>query len=288
VNELPEPLTAVPATALPLASSTVTIRVVSDTPFAVTDAGLATIVDVADETGPATNVTDVVSWALPSVAVTVSVCATVDASVAVNTPLALVVPVIGVNVLPDPLADSVTAVPATALPLASSTVTVRVVSDVPFAVTDAGLATMVDVVDEAGPATNVTDVVSWALPSVAVTVSCATVDASVAVNTPLALVVPVIGATVLPEPLADSVTAVPATALPYPSSTVTVRVVSDVPFAVTDAGVAMIVDVVDEAGPATNVTDVVSWALPSVAVTVSVCATVDASMAVNTPSALLG
>src|SRR5580692_4116966 len=125
---------------------------------------------------------------------TVSVCATVDASVAVNTPEALVVPVTGANVLPVPVADRVTAVPATELPLASSTVTVSAVVDAPFAVTDPGLATMLDLVAAGAPvpATNVTDVFSCALPSVAVIVSvCATVDPSVAVNTPLALVVPV-------------------------------------------------------------------------------------------------
>src|SRR5580704_6104028 len=103
------------------------------------------MLDVVCDPG-ATNDTDVVSCALPSVAVMVSVCATVDASVAVNTPLALVVPVIGANVLPDPLADSVTAVPATALPLASSTVTVSAAVDVPLAVTEPGLAMMVDLV----------------------------------------------------------------------------------------------------------------------------------------------
>ena len=77
---------------------------------------------------------------------------------AVNTPEELVVPVIGAKVLPEPVADSVTAVPATALPLASSTVTVRAVVDVPFAVTDPGDATMVDLLADGVPATNDTEV----------------------------------------------------------------------------------------------------------------------------------
>ena len=77
-------MTAVPATALPLASSTVTERDVVAVPFAVTEPGDATMVDLLADGASATNVTGVLSWAVPSVAVTVSVCANVDASVAVN------------------------------------------------------------------------------------------------------------------------------------------------------------------------------------------------------------
>ena len=56
--------------------------------------GLATRVEVVAEAWcPRLKVTGVVSWALPSVAVMVSVaCAEVDDSVVVNTPCALVVP----------------------------------------------------------------------------------------------------------------------------------------------------------------------------------------------------
>src|SRR5580700_9188312 len=165
----------------------------------------------------------------------------------------------GANVLPDPLADSVTIVPATALPLASSTVTVSAVVAVPFAVTDPGLATMLDLVAAGAPATKVTEVFSWAPPSVAVTVSvCATVDASVAVNTPEALVVPVIGANVLPDPLADSVTVDPATALPLASSTVTVSAVDDVPLAVAEPGLATMVDLVAAGAPVAEAADAVT------------------------------
>ena len=149
-----------PATALPLASSTVTVRDVVAVPFAVTEPGDAIMADLLADGAPATNVTDVASWALPSVAVMVSVCATVDARVAVNIPEELVVPVIGAKVSLPPLADSVTVVPATALPLASSTVTVTVVVAVPFAVTDPGDATMADLLAAGAPATNDTEVVS--------------------------------------------------------------------------------------------------------------------------------
>ena len=114
--------------------------------MAVTVAGLATILDVVAEGAPATKLTVVVSCALPSVAVMVSFCTTVEASVVVNTPLALVVPETAPNVLLDPLADSVTVVPAMGLPLASFTVTVSVVVEVPSAVTVAELAAMLDIV----------------------------------------------------------------------------------------------------------------------------------------------
>ncbi len=69
----------------------------------------------------------------------------------VNTPLALVVPEMAPKLLLDPLPDSVTAVPATALPLASFTVTVRVVVEVPSAVTVGELATMLEVAAEGPP-----------------------------------------------------------------------------------------------------------------------------------------
>ena len=91
--------------------------------------------------------------------------------------------------------DSVTAAFGIRLPLASSTVTVTVVVATPSAVTEVGLATTDDLVAEAAvPAVKATAVVSSALPSVAVMVSlaCAEVEDSVVVNTPCALVVPVV------------------------------------------------------------------------------------------------
>ena len=94
-----------------------------------------------------------------------------------------------------PVLDSVTAAFGMRLPLASSTVTVTVVVATPSAVTVVGLATTVDFAAEAVvPAVKATVVVSWAPPSVAVMVSlaCAEVEDSVVVNTPCALVVPVV------------------------------------------------------------------------------------------------
>jgi hypothetical protein len=79
----------------------------------------------------------------------VSSCTRVEESVVVKTPLALVVPETARKLLLEPLPDSVTAVPATGLLWASSTVTVSVLVEVPLAVTVAGLATMLDLVAEA-------------------------------------------------------------------------------------------------------------------------------------------
>src|SRR4029077_20030472 len=142
------------------ASSTVTVKVVVETPSAVTDPGEATRVEVVAEGAPGLKVTDVVSCTLPSVAVMVSVWATVEASVVVNTPCALVVPEIVPKLFAVPLPDSVTAAFETRLPWASSTVTVRVVVATPSAVTDPGEATRVEVVAEGAPGLKVTEVVS--------------------------------------------------------------------------------------------------------------------------------
>ena len=127
-------------------------------PSAVTDPGVATRVEVVADGAPGLNVTEVDSCTLPSVAVMVSVCATVEASVVVNTPCALVMPEIVPKLLPVPLPDSVTAVFGTRLPWASSTVTVSVVVDIPSAVTDPGVATRVEVVADGAPGLNVTEV----------------------------------------------------------------------------------------------------------------------------------
>ena len=194
----------------------------------------------------------------------------------VNTPLALVVPLIVPNVLSEPLADSVTAV-------FGDRIAVGVLDrhrqrggcDTRRRSPLAGLATSVDVVAEAAaPATNVTDVVSWTLPSVAVIVSvCAKVEARVVVNTPLALVVPLIVPNVLSEPLADSVTAVFG-------DRIAIGVLDrhrqrggcEVPSAVTVAGLATSVDVVAAGGPATSFTTTFSLTealLPAASVTLA-------------------
>src|SRR5258708_27903386 len=136
----------------------------------------------------------------------------VEASVVGNTPLALVVPEIAPKLLLEPLPDSVTAVPATELPWASSTVTVSRVVETPSAVTVGKLATMLEVVAEGPPATKLTEMCSCTLPSVAVMVSfCACVEASVVVKTPVALAAPHQAPELLLYPLPHGVNTVPAT-----------------------------------------------------------------------------
>ena len=93
---------------MPLASSTVTVRVVVLEPSAVTVVGTAVRLEFAALGGPATNVTEAFSVIDPMVAVTVFASATVDLSVAVNTPDALVVPLAGANVFDDPVLDKLT------------------------------------------------------------------------------------------------------------------------------------------------------------------------------------
>src|SRR6185312_678585 len=278
---LPDSVTAVPFTALPLASLIVTVSVVIEVPSAVTVGELATRLDVVAEGAPATKLTEVVSFRLPTVAAMVSLCASVEARAVVNTPLALVVPEMVPNELFEPLPDSVTAVSVTGLPLASLTVTVSVVVDLPSAVTVGELATMLEVVAEGAPDTKLTEVVSFRVPAVAVMVSfCAEVEANVVVNWPLALVVPDMAPNVLLEPLPDSVTAELLTGLPLASLTVTVSVVTEVPSAVTIGVLATMLEVVPEGAPATKFTEVVSFKLPTVAVIVSLCTSAEASAVV--------
>jgi hypothetical protein len=186
----------------------VTVTVVVLDPSAVTMPGLAVTLDVLWLGAPATNVTEVVTFTAPSVAVMVLPWATVDANVAVNTPDALVVPLDGVKVLPVPELARLTAWPEMRFPWASFTVTVTVVVLEPSAVTDAGLAVTVEVVLLGAPATNVTDAVLLNAAMVAVTVSlCAVVEANVAVKTPEALVLPLVGVNVLFVPVLPIVTA---------------------------------------------------------------------------------
>ena len=76
--------------------------------------------------------------------------ATVDVKVLVKTPLPLVVPELGVKVLPDPVEVRLTLDPLSRLLLASRAVTVIVEEPDP-AVNDVGLAETVEFVAETGP-----------------------------------------------------------------------------------------------------------------------------------------
>src|SRR5580692_9876454 len=225
---------------LPLASSAVTVSVVVAVPSATSVAGVAVSDEVVCDTGAPVMLTLTVSVAVPLItAVKVSFCATVLVSVSVNTPSALVVPVIGANVLLVPLGVSVTVAFGIRLPCASYAVTV---STVAFASVVEGVAVSDEVDCDTGPGVKVTLTVSVVVPLItAVNVSfCATMLVSVVVKMPSALVVPVIGVVnVLPVPVAVSITGAFAMGLPWASSAVTVSVVVAVPSATSVAGVTV-------------------------------------------------
>src|SRR4051812_519968 len=124
----------------PCASLAVTVSVVVLVPSAVSEAGAAARVVVVLLRAPATNDTVVVTLTAPSVAVTVLLSALVEASVAVKTPEALLLPEVGVRVLPVPVLASDPVWPLMRFPCASLTVTVSAVVLVPSAVTMPGAA----------------------------------------------------------------------------------------------------------------------------------------------------
>ncbi len=148
VSVLPLPVavraTVAPLTGLPLASFAVTVMVEVPLP-AVMDVGDAVTVDWLAETVPPVTVTVAVCvMATPfTVAEIVEVSAVVDEKEPLATPLALVVEVGCVSVLPVPVADSTTVAPLTGLPLASLAVTVMVEVPLPAAM-DVGVAVTVD------------------------------------------------------------------------------------------------------------------------------------------------
>lgn len=109
-------VTVCPGTGFPCASSAVVTSVVTLTPSAATVLGFATRTVVVLLAAPGTNVTFVLAVAGPAVAVKVLVSALVDAKVAVNVPVASVVPEVGLSVLLDPVLARVTVCPATLLP----------------------------------------------------------------------------------------------------------------------------------------------------------------------------
>jgi len=282
--------TVAPLIGLPPASFTVTVIVALPLP-AVIEVGEAATVESEAETAPAVTVTAAV-WviAVPlAVAETVLVSSTVELRVPVATPLALVVPLGCVRVLPLPVAASTTVAPLIGFPFASFAVTVIV--DVPPTAMDVGEAATVDCEAETEPDVTVTVAVCvTALPLiVAETVFVpATVELSVPVATPLALVVPLGCDNVLPLPVAASTTVAPLIGFPFASFAVTVIVA--VPPTPMDVGEAATVDCEAETAPGFTVTDAV-WvmAVPlAVAETVFTSATVELSVPAATPLELVG
>ncbi len=182
-----------------------------------------------------------------------------DVTVAINCPLAFVVPLAGVSVSVVPrFDDNVTLAPDTKLLFTSRTVTVTVDVDVPFATTLVGLATTVEFDADTVPATNVTVAVevTFTLPfTTALIVDVPIVlDLTVPVICPLAFVVPD-GCTIVSVAPREELkaTVAPGTGLLLLSRTVTVIVLVVVPSATTLVGEAATVDVVEEGAPAVKV-----------------------------------
>src|SRR6266540_2747404 len=239
-----ERTTVTPLIGFPPASFTVTVIVELPLP-AVSVVGEALTVDWEAEIAPAVTATVAVCvTAVPLiVAETVFTSATLELSVPAATPLASVVPLGWVNVLPLPVATSTTVAPLIGFPLASFAVTEIV--DVPApAGSEVGEAVTVDREVETGPGFTVTDAV-WvmAVPfALAETVfASATVELSVPVATPLELVGLDGWVSVLPLPVPDSTTVAPLIGFPLASFTVTVIV--ELPFpAGSEAGAAATVE----------------------------------------------
>src|SRR5213594_2600486 len=189
------------------------------------------------------------------VAETVFASATLELRVPVATPLVLVVPLGWVSVFPLPVAVRTTVAPVIRLPFASFAVTVIV--DVPLpTTTDVGEAATVDCAAETGPAPTVTLAVCVIPVPLAVAETVfdpVTVELSVPVATPFALVVPLGCVSVFPLPVAASTTVAPLIGAPLASFTVTVSVALPSP-AVSDVGEATTVDCAADTAPAVTVT----------------------------------
>ena len=140
-------------------SRTVTVMVLVVVPSATTLVGLAATVEVVAEGAPAVNVILAV-WVIvtpPATAVITAVPEVNDVTVAVNTPLAFVVPEADVRVSVVPREElRFTVAPDTKLLFTSRTVTVTVEVDVPFATTLVGLAVTVESDADMVPAVKVT------------------------------------------------------------------------------------------------------------------------------------
>src|SRR6059036_3734741 len=239
VSVLPDPVaastTVAPWMGLPFASRAVTVIVELPLPAAIGD--VAPTVDWLADTAPAFTTT-VAVWVMATALIVAEIVfdsASVDASVPVATPLAFVGAAGCVSVLPDPVAANTTVAPWIGLPLASRAVTVIVELPLPAAIGDVALT--VDCAADTGPAFTTT-VAVWVtpIPSIVaeIVLDSASVDASVPVVTPLALVVAAGCVRVLPPPVAASTTVAPCTGLPLASRAVTVIVEVPLPAVIGD------------------------------------------------------
>src|SRR6266568_4032903 len=252
---------------------------------------VALTVDWPAETGPAftTTVAVCVIATASMVADTAFDPAAVELKVPVTTPLASVVPSGCVSVFPAVgVATSVTVAPSIGFPPASRAVTVMVDWLDPLDAVIGEVAVTVDWAADTAPAFTTTVavcVIATALIVAEIVFDSASVDASVPVATPLALVGAAGCVSVLPDPVAASTTVAPGIGLPLTSRAVTVIVELPLPAAIGD--VALTVDCAADTGPAFTTTAAV-WvmATPSiVAATVFEPAAVELRLPVTTPPA---
>src|SRR5207244_2704254 len=259
-----------------------------DVPLPAVIGDVALTVDWLADTVPAFTTT-VAVWVTPIPSIVAEIVldsASVDASVPVATPLAFVVVAGCVSVLPAPVAASTTVAAGMGLPFASRAVTVIV--EVPAPASIGEVALTVDWLADTVPAFTTT-VAVWVtpIPSIVaeIVLDSASVDASVPVVTPLALVVAAGCVRVLPPPVAASTTVAPCTGLPLASRAVTVIV--EVPLPAVIGDVALTVDWLADTAPAfTTTVAVCVMATPSiVAATVFDPAAVELRLPVTTPPA---
>src|SRR5439155_827201 len=213
---------------------------------------VALTVDWPAETGPAFTTT-VAVWVTPIPSIVAEIVldsASVDASVPVVTPLALVVAAGCVRVLPPPVAASTTVAPVVGFPFPSRALTVIVELPLPAAIGDVALT--VDWPADTGPAfTTTVAVCVTATPSIAADTvfDPAAVELRLPVTTPLASVVPSGCVSAFPAVgVAASVTVAPCTGFPLASRAVTVIV--DVPLPAVIGDVALTVDWLADTAPA--------------------------------------
>src|SRR5437870_2495177 len=204
--------TVAPAIGLPDASRAVTVIVAWLAPLDALIGDVAATVDCAAEIAPALTTT-VAVWVMATaliVADTVFDSAPVELRVPVVTPVALVVPVGCVRVLPVPVAARTTVAPAIGLPFASRAVTVIVEVPVPAVIGE--VAATLDCVVDTAPAFTTTAAVC-VIDSVLIVADTvfnpAAVELKLPVATPLALVGPTGCVSVFPVPVAARTTVAP-------------------------------------------------------------------------------
>src|SRR5881397_1659403 len=205
-------VTVAPGIGFPFASRAVTVMVDVPLPAAIGD--VAVTVDSVPDTVPGftTTVAVCVMATTLIVADTVFAWATVELRVPVATPLAVVVALGCVSVLPVPVAASTTVAPAIGFPSASRAVTVIVDWLLPLEAVIGDVAARLDWVPETLLAVTTTVAVcaiATALTVADTVLDSATVELNVAVATPLALVGPAGCVRVLPFPVAASTTVAP-------------------------------------------------------------------------------